>query len=134
MIGIIDASALLRLFLQDGSPPDGLQELLSETEKGNSRALAPQLLLVESANVLRKKQKNQLISEIEAYEMLNEFKQLGIEFVDDQLLIENALRLAIKWGLTVYDALYLELAYKEKGVLFTCDIKLNTVAKQLALH
>ena len=55
MIGVIDTSGLIRLFIPDGPIPEGMEDFFKEVERGNHTAIAPELLLVESANVLDKK-------------------------------------------------------------------------------
>lgn len=131
MNAVIDASALLRLFLQDGPSPEGLVPLLEEVEQGESQALAPQLLLAESANVLRKKCLQGVLSPAETENMLRELQALGIQFMDHQPLMANSLKLALEWKLTVYDSLYLELALQHESHLFTCDQKLQETYQQL---
>ena len=52
MIGVIDTSALIRLFIPDGPVPVGLEEFFRGVERGTNIAIAPELLVVESANVI----------------------------------------------------------------------------------
>jgi hypothetical protein len=52
MIGVVDTSALIRLFVPDGSLPDGFDEFLRGVERGLNTAIAPELLLAEAANVI----------------------------------------------------------------------------------
>lgn len=61
MIGIIDTSALLRLFMPDGPIPKGLERFFFGVEQGSNVALAPELLTAEAANVLNKKLKAGLL-------------------------------------------------------------------------
>ena len=55
MIAVIDTSAFLRLFIPDGPLPVGVEEFFQGVELGANIALAPELMLVEAANVLNKK-------------------------------------------------------------------------------
>ncbi len=50
MIGVVDTSALIRLFVPDGPLPDGFNEFLRGVERGFNMAIAPELLLAEAAN------------------------------------------------------------------------------------
>ncbi|MEE8397982.1 MAG: type II toxin-antitoxin system VapC family toxin, partial [Desulfobacterales bacterium] len=72
MIGVIDTSALVRLFIPDGPIPEGFEEFLSGAERGNNKAIAPELLLVESANVLNRKRKMDELSEVESLQLLTD--------------------------------------------------------------
>ena len=47
MIGVIDTSALIRLYIPDGAIPRGFEEFLRGVERGNNMAIAPELHLVE---------------------------------------------------------------------------------------
>ncbi|WP_422732660.1 type II toxin-antitoxin system VapC family toxin [Methylomarinovum tepidoasis] len=55
-------------------------------------------------------------------------QSLPIRLVGHRELIGGAMRLARKRRLSVYDALFLELAYQTGGHLFTCDQKLQKAA------
>jgi hypothetical protein len=54
MIGIIDTSALLRLFISDGDIPKGLEDFFHGVNQGRNWALAPELMLAEADNVIWK--------------------------------------------------------------------------------
>jgi len=72
MIAVIDTSALIRLYIPDGSIPKGLEAFFRGVERGNHIAIAPELLLVESANVLNKKRKINELTEEESIQLLND--------------------------------------------------------------
>ena len=52
MIGVVDTSALIRLFVPDGPVVEGLEAFMTGVERGLNSALAPELLLAEAANVV----------------------------------------------------------------------------------
>lgn len=45
MIGVIDPSALIRLFIPDGPVPRGMEVFFQEIDHGKHLALAPELLV-----------------------------------------------------------------------------------------
>ncbi|WP_319526054.1 hypothetical protein [uncultured Desulfosarcina sp.] len=48
-------SALIRLFVPDGFQPEGFMTFMREVERGDSRAIAPELMVAETANVINRK-------------------------------------------------------------------------------
>ncbi len=58
MIGVVDTSALIRLFIPYGPLPDGFDKFLRGVERGLNTAIAPELLVAEATNVINKKQKS----------------------------------------------------------------------------
>jgi hypothetical protein len=48
VIGVVDAFALIRLFIPDGPVPAGLEPFLRRVEQGTHTALAPELLSAET--------------------------------------------------------------------------------------
>lgn len=50
MIAVVDSSAVVRLFIQDGPIPDGFEQFMQGVEVGTHIAIAPELMLVEVAN------------------------------------------------------------------------------------
>ncbi len=133
MIAVVDTSAIIRLFVPDGPLPDGLETLLRGAESGNHIILAPELMLVEAANVLLKKQRRDELTAAESQEILEIIQSLPIRLSGHSELMAGSLLLAGKYGLTVYDALFLELAQQKGARLYTCDEKLQRIALKLNL-
>ena len=125
MIGVFDSSAVVRLFIPDGPIPEGMEQFLKEVETGNNIALAPELMLAEIANVLHKKSLRDEISNDECDQILTLIQLLPIRLFSHEELVEGAVQLARDHALTVYDALFLELALQQNGRLFTGDLKLE---------
>ena len=134
MIGVIDASALIRLFVPEGPIPDGLEEFLRGVERGRNRAIAPELLLAESANVLNKKRKLGELSEQESIDLLSDVLSMPIRYFPHRPLIPQAFDLAKERSLTVYDALYLVLAVEHGAVMFSSDEEMKTIVDALGLR
>ena len=117
---VIDTSALVKYVLpeQDSSVAE---ELVALHRAGMITLLAPEYLLVESANVLWKHLGRRDILPEEAMESLRTLKELGIRFASNSELLEDALKLAADNGITVYDALFCALAVRENVPLITSD-------------
>ena len=125
MIGVFDSSAVVRLFIPDGPIPEGMEQFLKGVEAGDNIALAPELMLAEIANVLHKKSLRDEISDDECDQILTLIQRLPIRLFSHEELVEGAVQLARDHALTVYDALFLELALQQNGSLFTGDLKLE---------
>ena len=133
MIGVVDTSALIRLFVPDGSLPDGFDEFLRGVERGLNTAIAPELLLAEAANVINKKRKSEEFDENESDQLLSAILSVPIRFFPHQPVIFKAFEMAREHNLTVYDKLYLALAEDHGAVIFSADRKLLKTAAQLQL-
>ena len=126
MIAVLDTSAVVRLFVPDGPVADGLESFLAGAEAGINIALAPDLMLVEVANVLHRKARQGELTQEQAAELLRVVRKLPIRLHPHHGLVEGALELAVKHSLTVYDAVFLELARQKADWLFTNDARLAT--------
>ena len=133
MIGVIDASALIRLFIPDGPVPAGLEPFLRRVEQGVHTALAPELLSAETANVLWKKVRRDELERSEASELLRDMMAMPIRYIPHSTLIEPAFDIAAKCGLTVYDSLYLAVASEQNAMVFTADDKVMQSGRELGL-
>ena len=131
MIGVIDTSALIRLFIPDGPIPEGFEKFLAGAERGNNTAIAPELLLVEAANVLARKRKMDEISEAESAQLLNDVLSMPIRYFSHGPFVPAAFDLAIEHGLTVYDAVYLALASEQGAILFSADRDMQKIAEKI---
>lgn len=133
MIGVIDASALIRLFIPDGPLPHGIDVFFQGVEQGRNTAIAPELLIAESANVINNKRKIGDLSEDESDHLLSDILSMPIRYYPHHPIIKSAYDFAKQYDLTVYDALYLALSVDHGAVLFTADQKLRDPAENLRI-
>jgi predicted nucleic acid-binding protein len=133
MIGVIDTSALIRLFVPDGPVPDGFEEFLRGVERGLNAAIAPELLLAEAANVINKKQLTGELSGDESVRLLDDLLSVPIRLFPHRPVISRAFELARDHRLTVYDTLYLALAEEHGAVVFSADRNILEVASEMHL-
>lgn len=134
MIGVVDTSALIRLYIPDGPAAPGFEKFMRGVERGADKAIAPELLLAECGNVLNRKRKMEEISAMEARELLSDIASLPIRYLSHLPLISTAFDLAEAHGVSVYDALYLSLAVEHEALLFTADNALQKIAEKLSLQ
>ena len=133
MIGVVDASALIRLFIPDGLPAEGFEDFLRGVERGVDTAIAPELLAAEAANVINKKTAAGELSSEESFRLLADVLEVPILLFPHRPLILPAFELAGRHQLTVYDALYLTLAMEHGAVVFSADSKMIKIAAELHL-
>lgn len=117
---VLDVSAVAKWFLREEESEEmaALRDLIVS---GRIRALAPEIFLVELANVLR------LASGVfpgDVAAALEAVEAVGVELRGSRDILERAVPMAFERGLTVYDALYAALAEAEGAKLVTYDREL----------
>lgn len=134
MIGVVDTSALIRLFVPDGPLPAGFDGFMRGVERGINRAIAPELLVAEAANVINKKRKSGELTGNESDQLLSDLLAVPIRLFPHRPLLARAFEMAREHSLTVYDTLYLALAEEHGAVIFSADNQLIKVADYLLLR
>ena len=117
---VIDTSALVKYVLPE---PDSsvVENLVALHHAGTVNLMAPEYILVESANVLWKHLQRGNIEPEDAAASLRTLRDLGIRLIPNAELLEDALTLAAEHGITVYDSLFCALADRENVQLITAD-------------
>lgn len=117
---VIDTSALVKYVLpEDGSAV--VEKLVASHHSGVVNLIAPEYVLVESANVLWKHLQRHNVRREEAEASFRALRDLGIHLVPNVVLLDDALILAADNSITVYDALFCALAVRENVPLITAD-------------
>lgn len=114
---VVDASIVLAWLYDDENQPraEGVLERLKE-----DGALVPQLWHLEIRNSLLTAEKRGRLSSSDVDDRLNALKGLPIQ-TDERPDHISAFDLARRYGLSFYDALYLELAKRQNANLSTLD-------------
>lgn len=120
---VVDASAVAGWFLPDEGGMDPAALLA-----GEERVAAPWLLWAELRNVLVVNERRGRIPAGIVEQAVEAVEGLGIE-LDTTPSGPGVLALARRHRLTVYDALYLELALRARGRLATLDAALRRAAE-----
>ena len=107
---VVDTSALIKCVLpeQDSSIAE---RLVASHRAGAVGLIAPQYILVESANVLWKHLQRHNLRLEEAAESFAVLKNLSIPLVHDAELLDDALVFAVDNGVTIYDSLFLRAGH-----------------------
>lgn len=112
---VVDASYVLDLLFPDEKKTTAKQNGL----------VAPKLLTYEVANAIKMAVSRKRITKVVAGQLIREFESWRVELRDVEL--SEVLALAIKEGLSVYDASYAWLAIQLKLPLLTWDAQLKRV-------
>ena len=125
---VVDASVALKWYFPElGS--DQAKRVLAEAIDGERELLAPDLILIEFANVLWKKVQRDECDRGEAEEILDAFGTDAPRLVASVPLVPRALELALRLGEVVYDCVYLAAAIEEEASLVTADARLARCAR-----
>jgi|SRR3989338_9140396 len=124
MIWVLDASVIAKWYIPEvfSREAENLREWILSRDDSIA---APQMLLVETTNLLWKK--TVLLKEISqriAFSILRSIPDIGIQWANDALLLEHALRISIKHHTAIYDMIYLALAQQLHSSWITADRKI----------
>jgi len=114
---VVDASAVVAALLDDSGPGRWCEARLSEGD-----LVAPHLMPVEVANILRRSEARRIVDGSEAAAAFDDLRRLAVELVPFEPIAERAWEL--RANLTVYDACYVATAELVECPLVTLDYKL----------
>lgn len=114
-VTVVDASAVAAVLFDE---PEAAAVLASIT----SPLVAPSLLVYELASVCSTKLARHPGEAKTILSRYSLFAQLDIQFAEPQW--EHLPQLALEWGLSAYDACYLQLALSHRAPLVTLDRRL----------
>jgi predicted nucleic acid-binding protein len=126
---VLDNSVVMRWLFNDGSRDDldYASSILNLMSGQNAIAVVPGLWRLEVANVIVRAETKGWLSEARSAEFLGLLQTMAIS-VDSETsghALNDTLQLARRFGLSSYDASYLELALREGLPLATLDKNLR---------
>ena len=128
---MLDASALLRLYLADGPLPDRLEAVMERGCRAEGVLLVPDLCWLEITSVLSRQISRALLSAEEAADLLTELQRLPLRTMASMELCSTVLQLSQVQRISVYDeATYLALALRYGAILLTADQQLAGAAQR----
>ena len=127
---VLDASVVVKWVLSGEPFEDNAAKLKEDQLSGIAEMCAPSLIVDEVANALWKAIKLKRFTQEDAYEALKSLDDLQINFQElNWAEASNALTIASKLDMAIYDASYLSLSEKMKAPLITADDELYKKAK-----
>ena len=124
---VVDASVVGSWLLPDEHHPEAVAAL---DRLKDDEAFAPSLLWFELRNLLLANERRQRITPTQTAAALNLVQELPL-WLDRETDSDTTLQLARAHGLTVYDAVYLELALRRHLPLVTFDASLAEAARRV---
>ena len=116
---VVDASVAVKWLFPE-LQADAAERLL----KPSQELLAPDILWAEVTSAASKKVRHNEISKERASELLRDFHRMPVKTYPSKALMQTAWEVALEAGVSVYDAIYLSLAYKHDCSLVTADRKM----------
>lgn len=120
---VIDASVAAKWYL----PEQGSElaaALLDRAKRQEVTMLAPELLAIEVANAAWQRVRRGEMEADRALRMVRNVARVEISWANSLDLIEAAAVLALRYGCSIYDAIYLALAEAHDCRLITADRRL----------
>jgi len=120
---VLDSSVVLKWFWsQDEAEVEAARNIYAYALKNNIVLMAPHFLLIEISNVLLRAKK---LSRGKTQQVLNSLTEGDILFQSDsEVDLHKTMYYADRYHLSMYDALYLQLAEKYQCPLITADAAL----------
>jgi predicted nucleic acid-binding protein len=121
LVYVVDASVVLKWFLPEKD--SGLADsLLEDFLNGDAELIAPDLILLETANALWKRvELRQELSATESSLIFRDLLTLPLSLHGSGPLADRAFQFAIKHRHSVYDAVYCALAIERNCEFITAD-------------
>jgi predicted nucleic acid-binding protein len=121
---VVDASVVVKWFV-----PEVHSVAARKWLDASHDYIAPDLIFPEIGNALWKKVRKGELSPEETQSLVSDLSTVGVETVSMRALISDAHALAVRTGITVYDATYLTLAVRLETQVVTGD---DRFARKLA--
>ncbi|NEP09460.1 MAG: type II toxin-antitoxin system VapC family toxin [Symploca sp. SIO2C1] len=125
---VIDANVGVKRFIADPLTIK-VNQLLAHLNVSSTQIYIPDLFYIEVANIFWKYVRAGMYTREEVQADLATLKSLSLQVVSTAELMEEAVNIAIAYGISAYDASYVVLSQRVSSPLLTLDRKLvNTLA------
>ena len=120
---VIDASVLIKFYVPEVLC-DKASYLLDTVKEGEFSLHAPDLIFSEAGNILWKKYRLKELTRSEVDEITDAIILLPVWAESSKSLLPLAVGIAMTYGITVYDAMYVALTRISETRMITADRKL----------
>jgi predicted nucleic acid-binding protein len=125
---VVDASVAIKWVIEEPGSEAARALVLGEP------LLAPDFLIIECANVLWTFVRRRLCSRDEGRAALAAIEAVPIQLLPAPIYVSAAQDIALDLSETVYDSLYLAVAFAERAVLVTADRKFAEAARRHGVY
>ncbi|MBI2908256.1 MAG: type II toxin-antitoxin system VapC family toxin [Chloroflexi bacterium] len=127
---VVDASVAVKWYV-----PETGSDVAAAVLARPDALLAPEFLVAEFGNVLWKKVRRLEMDRSEAEEIIDAFlSSRPVDLRPVSHFLPAAFDIAVRWSITVYDALYLAVAVAESSSLVTADEGLTRALRGTVLE
>ncbi len=120
---IVDATVAAKYLIPEADT-DKARAVFEGWRRGYVNIFAPDILPAEVASALWKRARRGLASAAQVTSLLDEFMKIGLPLMRIDELAQPALALALKYGHSVYDGLYVALTLDTGWDFITADERL----------
>src|SRR4051794_1789797 len=117
---IIDSSVVAKWILPESDSAKAKQ-LITDALSTGDKLVVLDLVFPEVANAIWKRQRQQVITPLEASQFLDALNKLPVHIEPAYPLIPKAFSIAVKYDRAIYDALFVALALEQKAIGVTAD-------------
>lgn len=128
---VLDASFAIAWAAGELEQSPAVNEFADRVVAGTVQMHAPELFVAETGNAIWKHIRRGLRTLDDGMEMFRSVMEMPIELHRHRDLMTTAMDLALRRGVSVYDALYVAVALKQLLPLFTADRRLAAAAEDL---
>ena len=121
---VVDTSVAVKLFVPEGLASQAHNVFAKLGDLPGSELIVPDLLYIECANVFWKWVRRFKYSEAQAREHLDHLQSIDLRVIPTAFLATQAFEIAVRFGITAYDACFAAAAAVERAPLITADAKL----------
>jgi predicted nucleic acid-binding protein len=120
---VVDANVVIKAYIPE-TLSERAESLFIKAEKTETSLSAPDLIYPEIGNILWKRQKLKELTVSEIEEISREILNLPLKIIPSKSILQLAIDIGIKYGITVYDAVYVSVAKIYETKLVTADERL----------
>jgi len=129
---VIDSSVVIKWFVTESLSAEALR-LFADWQAKRVSCFVPDLMFVEAANILWKKRRQGMMTDIDVSNHMLTIKSLPFDVTASIPIVDDAVRIAMAHDRTAYDSMYLALARHLACPFVTADERLaNAVAAHIS--
>lgn len=125
---VLDASVAAKWLVTE-EDSERARKLLSEWDRGKANLTAPDLILPEVASVLWKRAQRGALPSSVARDLFRQLESLGLPMSPSGGLVREAISMALRYGNSVYDGVYVALSRALDWDYVTADAMLYRILR-----